>query len=124
MTFAERMKELAVKAGEVAQDFAEKAGDTAQDLGAKGAAAGKEFIGKAGDAAQNFGSKSKLFLEIKQLETKAEKLLEQLGAEVYKALAEQKIASVNPLTPGVKEIFAKLDAVQKEINVKEEEMGR
>jgi hypothetical protein len=154
MTFAERMKDIAAKAGEAAQDlgakgvsaskefiekagntaqdlgakgvsaskeFIEKAGNTAQDLGAKGVSASKEFIEKAGNAAQDLGTKGKLLIEIKQLEAKAEKLMEQLGAEVYKALSEQKLPSVSPITPGIKEIFDELDVIQKEIDKKEKE---
>ncbi|MDR1466084.1 MAG: hypothetical protein LBI40_00465 [Treponema sp.] len=119
MTFAERMKDLAVKAGEAAQDLGAKAGSAAQDITAKGIAASKDFIDKAGNTAQDLGTKGKLLIEIKQLESKAEKLMEQLGAEVYKAFAEQKLANINPLTPNIKEIFAELDAIQKEINEKE-----
>ncbi|MDR0785941.1 MAG: hypothetical protein LBE74_08720 [Treponema sp.] len=124
MTFAERMKELAAKAGGVAQDFAVKAEDAAQDLGAKSIAASKEFIDKAGDKVQDLGAKGKLLFEVKQLENKAEKLMEKLGAEVYKALAEQKLANVSQTTPGVKEVFTELDEVRKEIDKKEEKLGK
>jgi hypothetical protein len=102
MTFAERMKEAAAKAGNIAQDFVVKAGDAAQDLGTKG----------------------KLLFEVKQLEGKVERLMEQLGAEVYKALAEEKLAGISLTTPGIKEIFAEIDKIQKEIDKKEGEMGK
>jgi hypothetical protein len=121
MTFSERMKGLASKAGDAAQDLASKAGDTAQDLGNKGIAASKDFIDKAGDKFQEISEKSKLLVEIKQLESKAQKLLTQLGSEVYKAFAEQKLTSVGPTTSGIKEIFEELDALEKEIEQKEAE---
>ncbi|MDR0410681.1 MAG: hypothetical protein LBH75_01740 [Treponema sp.] len=124
MTFAKRMKELAMKASEAAQDFAAKAEDAAQDLGTKSIVASKEFIDRAGDKVQDLGTKGKLLFEVKQLESKAEKLMEQLGAEVYNALAEQKIANISQATPGIKEIFVELDAVKKEIDKKEEKLAK
>ena len=69
--------------------------------------------------AKDLGAQGKAFVEIKQLENKAQKLTAQLGAEVYKALAEQKLATVSPTTPGIKEIFAQLDQLEKEIDKKE-----
>jgi hypothetical protein len=144
MTFAERMKKLSEKVEDAAQDFASKAGDTAQDLSIKGVQASKDFLGKlgdkahdlgssalqaskelinkAGDKAQDLGEKGKLLLEVKQLESKAQKLIAQLGAEVYETLAEQKLASVNQETPVIKEIFEQLDVIQKEIDKKEAEI--
>jgi hypothetical protein len=142
MTFTERMKRFASKVGDATQDFASKAGDTvqsigekgasaskelfstAQDLGSKGLQASKEFISKAGDKAQDIGEKGKLTLEIKKLEFKAQKLTTQLGAEVYVALVEQKLAGVNLSTPAIKDIIYELDALQKEIDKNEAELEK
>jgi hypothetical protein len=119
MTFAERMKDIASKAGDAAQDIAAKAGGTVQELGSKGLASSKGFIDNVGDKFQDLGEKGKSLVEIKQLENKGQKLMTQLGSEVYKALAEQKLASVSPTTPGIKEIFMELDQIKKEIDQKE-----
>ncbi|MDR0558161.1 MAG: hypothetical protein LBG43_09930 [Treponema sp.] len=142
MTFSERMKRFASKIGDATQDFASKAGDTvqsvgekgvsvskellntAQYLGTKGLQASKELVSKAGDKAQDIGEKGKLTLEIKKLEFKAQKLTAQLGAEVYTALVEQKLASVSLSTPVVKDILYELDAIQKEIDGKEGELEK
>jgi hypothetical protein len=135
------MKDLAAKAKDAAQDLAAKAGDAAedvggkslqagkeflsgfgdkaQDMGAKGLQAGKEFLSNVGDKAQDLSEKGKLTLEIKKLEFQAEKLLEQLGAAVYDALVEQKIANITMTTPGIQEIFNELSPLQKEIDKKE-----
>ncbi len=120
MTFAERMKDLAGKVGDAAQDFASKAGDRAQDLSGKGLHAGKEFLSNFGEKAQELGEKGKLTLEVKKLEFQAEKFMEQLGAVVYDALMEQKLSSVNATTPGIKEILDQLDPIQHQIDQKEE----
>ncbi|MDR2446149.1 MAG: hypothetical protein LBD58_02480 [Treponema sp.] len=142
MTFTERMTRLASKIGDVTQDFASKAGDTvqniseksvlaskelfstAQDMGTKGLQASKELISKASDKAQDIGEKGKLTLEIKKLEFKAQKLTAQLGVEVYAALVEQKLASVNLSTPAIKDIIYELDALQKEIDKNEAKLGK
>jgi general stress protein YciG len=145
MTFGERMKNLASKAGDAAQNFASKAEDAvhdiggkgvqaskgllaraedkAQGLGTKGLHASKELIGKAGEKVQELGEKGKTAIEIKLLESKAQKLMAQLGAEVYEALAEQKLPSVSTGTPVIKDIFQQLESIQAEIGRKEEERG-
>ncbi|MDR2792259.1 MAG: hypothetical protein LBB61_01150 [Treponema sp.] len=144
MTFAERMKEFASRAGDAVQDFASKAGDTAQDIGAKGLQASKELISKAGDTAQDIGAKGlqaskeliskvgdtaqdigekgKLTLEIKRLEFKAQKLTTQLGAEVYTALVEQKLSAVSSSTPAIQDIIQEITTLQHEIDKKEAEL--
>jgi ElaB/YqjD/DUF883 family membrane-anchored ribosome-binding protein len=142
MTFAERMQRLASKIGDVTQDFASKAGETVQDigeksvsaskellntaqeLGTKGLQASKELVNKASDMAQDIGEKGKLALEIKKLEFKTQKLTAQLGAEVYAALVERKLDSVNISTPAIKDILYELDALQKEIDKNEAELEK
>jgi len=55
----------------------------------KGMAASMELAMKAGAKAQSLGEKGVLLLEIKQCETKAQKLLTRLGNETYRILEEQ-----------------------------------
>jgi hypothetical protein len=140
------MKELASKVGDAAQDFASKAGDTAQNIGEKGVSVSKDFlskfggtaqdigaeglqaskkiIGKAGDTVQDIGEKGKLNIEIMQLESKARKLMERLGAEAYGALVEQKLSSVSLSTPAIKNVIQELDTLQKEIDKKKRDLEK
>ena len=65
MAFSERMKELFDQGLAASKDFALKAGGKAQELGERGV----------------------LMLEIKQLENQAQKLINRLGNEAYRAFA-------------------------------------
>ena len=67
MTFTERMKEVLEQGLAVSKDFAAKAGAKAQDLGERGM----------------------LMLEIRQMESQAQKLLARLGTEAYFAFTER-----------------------------------
>lgn len=100
MTFSERMKELLDQGAQVSKDFLSKAGAKAQDLGERGV----------------------LALEIKQLEGQGRKLLERLGNEVYRVLAEEAAESVRPSDPAVSDILAELGALKASIDKREAEL--
>jgi capsule polysaccharide export protein KpsE/RkpR len=122
MTFGERMKDILNQGVSVSKDIAAKAGEKAQDFGEKGFHASRDFLNKAGAKAQDFGEKSVLLVEIKQLEGRGQKLIAQLGAETYNALAEQGAPSVTPDTPAVKALLAELATIREAIDKREMEL--
>jgi gas vesicle protein len=100
MTFSERMMELMEQ----------------------GMAASKEFAIKAGVKAQDLGERGILMVEVKQLETKAEKQLSRLGNEIYRAFAERKQSSVDRNAPEIETIMAELAKLRDAIEQKETEL--
>jgi hypothetical protein len=100
MTFSERMKELVDQGAQVSKEFLSKAGAKAQDLGERGV----------------------LTLEIKQLEGQGRKLLERLGNEVYRILAEDAAESVCASDPVVKDILGELGSLKASIDKREAEL--
>jgi hypothetical protein len=111
MGFADKMKELASKAGEKAQDW-----------GGKGFQASKTLVTKAGAKAQDLGERGVLALEIKQLEGQVQKLIDRLGSEVYQAFVEREVKTLSPDSPGIKEILDELASVRETIEKKEAEL--
>jgi len=100
MTFSERMKELLDQGVAATKDFALKAGAKAQDLGERGV----------------------LMVDIKQLETKAEKLLTRLGNETYIAFAERNQESIGRNAPEIAAIMTELVRLRDAIDQKEAEL--
>jgi predicted Fe-Mo cluster-binding NifX family protein len=111
MSFGDRLKELASKAG-----------GKAQDLGEKGYHASRDLLNKAGAKAQNLGEKGVLMLEIKQLEGQAQKLTGRLGAEAYNAFVERGVKTLSADTAAVKEILAELGSLREAIEKREAEL--
>ncbi|MDR3341258.1 MAG: hypothetical protein LBT14_00445 [Treponema sp.] len=111
MRFGDKMKELASKAGEKAQDWGEK-----------GIQASKELVSKAGAKAQNLGERGVLIMEIKQLEGQVQKLVCQLGSAVYQALVERRDRSIGPDAPEIKEILRELASLRESIEKKTAEL--
>ena len=100
MTFSERMKEKLEQGLAASKDFAVKAGAKAQDLGEQGI----------------------LRLEIKQLESQAQKLIGRLGNETYKSFVELDQASLDRESSEIKSILAELSRVRETIEKKEAEL--
>ena len=100
MTFSERMKELVEQ----------------------GLAASKEFAVKAGAKAQDLGEQGILMLEIKQLESQAQKLLGRLGSEAYKTFIELDQASLERESLEIKSVLTELSRVRDAIEKKEDEL--
>jgi len=100
MTFSERMKELLDQ----------------------GVAASKEFALKAGAKAQDLGERGILTLEVKQLESQAEKLLSRLGNEAYQTFVERNRKTLNRNTPEIEDILAEITTVRETIEHKETEL--
>jgi hypothetical protein len=96
--------------------------DRMRELLDQGAHASKEFLSKAGAKAQDLGERGALALEIKQLESQARKLLERLGNEVYRLLAEEGEDSITAATPAIKDILAELASLKASIEKRENEL--
>jgi capsule polysaccharide export protein KpsE/RkpR len=122
MTFGERMKELLDQGVSVSKDIASKAGEKAQDWGEKGYHASKEFLSKAGSKAQDLGERGVLLMEIRQLESRAQKLIAKLGAETYKIFTDQAAPSVSADTPEIKALLAELASVRAAVEKREAEL--
>ena len=100
MTFVERMKEL----------------------WDQGMAASKEFAFKAGAKAQDLGERGVLMLEIRQLETQAQKLIGRLGTEAYQTFTERGEQTLSAESTPVKAILAEISTVRESIEGKETEL--
>lgn len=100
MTFSERMKELLDQGVAASKDFAVKAGAKAQDLGERGV----------------------LMLEVRQLESQAQKLIGRLGTEVYQAFTEREETSVSSDSAAIKAILSEIAAARESIEKKEAEL--
>ena len=100
MTFVERMKELLDQGVSVSKELAVKAGAKAQDLGERGV----------------------LMVEIRQLESQAQKLTGRLGAEAYKAFGEEGKKTLSAGSEPVKAILSKIAVIRESIEAKEAEL--
>ena len=100
MTFAERMREMIDQ----------------------GVAASKEFAAKAGAKAQDLGERSVLMLEIKQLESQAQKSISRLGAEAYQTFVERGETTLSADSAPVKTILSEIATTRESIEQKEAEL--
>jgi hypothetical protein len=118
------MKELLEQGAQFSKEFASRAGEKAQILGEKGYKASKDFVVKAGAKAQDLGERGVLMLEIKQMESQAQKCMGRLGAEVYQAFAERGAESVTADTPALKPLLAELVSLREAIEKQEGELKK
>jgi hypothetical protein len=93
-----------------------------KDLLDQGAQVSKEFLSKAGAKAQDLGERGVLALEIKQMESQGRKLLERLGNQAYRILAEEGSESVSSSDPAVKNILSELASLKGAIEKREAEL--
>ena len=100
MTFSERMKEILDQGMAASKDFAVKAGGKAQELGERGV----------------------LMLEIKQLETQAQKLINRLGNEAYHLFTEQGNITISSDSAPLKGILTEIALVKETIEKKDAEL--
>jgi len=100
MAFIDRMKELLDQGVAVSKDFAVKAGAKAQDLGERGV----------------------MMLEIRQLESQAQKLIGRLGTEAYQAFTERGESTLSAESDAVKPILSDIAAARKSIEQREAEL--
>jgi len=87
-----------------------------------GVAASKEFAAKAGAKAQDLGERGVLMLEIKQLESQAQKLMTRLGGVAFRLFTEQNLDSVGRELPEVRLIMTEIAEVRASIERKETEL--
>ncbi|MCL2834636.1 MAG: hypothetical protein FWD78_15815 [Treponema sp.] len=100
MTFSDRMKEILDQGVAASKDFAVKAGGKAQELGERGV----------------------LMLEIKQLESQAQKLINRLGNETYQQFGEQGKDTIYSDNPSVKGILTELALIKETMEKKDSEL--
>jgi hypothetical protein len=100
MTFSERMKGILDQGLAVSKELAIKAGEKAQDLGERGI----------------------LMLEVKQLESQAQKLLARLGNEAYFAFTESDLSTIDREDAVFKTILEELSMIKDAIELKETEL--
>jgi hypothetical protein len=93
-----------------------------KDLLDQGWAASKDFAVKAGAKAQDLGERGLLMLEIKQLESQAQKILTRMGNEAYIAFVERDQATIEREVPEFKSILEQLAVVKDAIEKKEIEL--
>jgi len=101
MTFSERMREMLDQ----------------------GVAASKELAAKAGAKAQDLGERSVLMLEIKQLESQAQKLVGRLGAEAYQTFTERGEETLSRESLAVKALLVDIAGIRESIERKEAELA-
>ena len=100
MTFSERMSELLDQ----------------------GVTATKEFAVKAGAKAQDMGERGILMVEIRQLESKAQKLIGSLGNEAYHAFAELNLPGITVDMPAIRDLLEEIAKVREAIELKENDL--
>ncbi|MCL2373952.1 MAG: hypothetical protein FWC65_01755 [Treponema sp.] len=101
MNFSERMKELLDQGVTASKEFAVKAGAKAQDIGERGA----------------------LMLEIKQLESQAQKLIGRLGAQAYQTFMERGEQTLSKDAAPVSALLSDVAVIREIIERKEAELS-
>jgi len=96
--------------------------DRMSELVDQGLTVTKYFAVKAGAKAQDLGERSVLMIEIRQLESQAQKHIGRLGAEVYNALVERKEESVSAESIPIKAILSDIAATRESIEKKDAEL--
>ncbi|MDR2049589.1 MAG: hypothetical protein LBP69_09065 [Treponema sp.] len=121
MGFGDTLKELLDQGVQASRELAVKAGEKAQEWGGKGLEASKDFAAKAGAKVQELGEKGVLALEIKQLEGQTKKLLGRLGVEVYSAF-EKGASAVNFDDTEIGGVLREISAVKEAIEQREQDL--
>ena len=111
MTFSERMRELLDQGMAASKEMLDQ-----------GLAASREFAIKAGAKAQDLGERGVLMIEIKRIENKAERVLGQLGNEVYRMFAERNQETVGQNAPEIQPIMEELAKLKDALDQKENEL--
>ena len=88
----------------------------------QGVAVSKEFAAKAGAKAQDLGERGVLMLEIRQLESQAQKLIGRLGAEAYQAFTDREEQTLSSESAAVKAILSEIAVARASIESKEADL--
>ena len=96
--------------------------DRMRDLLDQGAQASKDFLNKAGAKAQDLGERGVLTLEIRQMEGQARKLLERLGNNAYRLLAEEGAETLSASDAGIGSLLQEIGSLKGAIEKREREL--
>ena len=96
--------------------------DRMKELLDQGVAASKELAIKAGAKAQDLGERGVLMVEIRQLESQAQKLIGRLGAEAYNTFTEKGETTLSAESDPVKAILSDIATAREAIERKEAEL--
>ena len=97
-------------------------GDRMKKMVDQGVAASKDLAAKAGAKAQDLGERGVLMVEIKKLESHAQKLIGRLGAEAYQTFAERGEKTLSAESTPVKVLLAEIAAAKESIEAKEADL--
>ena len=82
----------------------------------------KDFAAKAGAKAQDFGDKGVKMIEVKQLESQAQKLIARLGTEVYNHFVERGEETLSRNNTPIEAILDEIASARESIEKKEAEI--
>ena len=88
----------------------------------QGVSASKDFAVRAGEKAQELGERGILMLEIKQLEGQAQKIMNRLGTEAYRAFVEDNQTTISSEEAPFKGILTEMALVKETIEKKDAEL--
>lgn len=98
--------------------------DKVKDFMDKGVEVSKTAITKAGEVVQDFGDKSVTKIEIKKLESKLGKLINELGSYVFDKFNSENAEFVNASDEKVASIINNINEVKSQIASKTEELEK
>ena len=89
-----------------------------------GISSSKKFFEKAKDKAKDIGDYSVLVLEVKQLQTKHDELVSQLGALCYHLLMIEGKGSISSRSPELKDLLVDLESTSALLASKREKLKK
>jgi hypothetical protein len=98
--------------------------DRMKDLLDQGVAASKKLAVKTGAKAQDIGERGVLMVEIRQLESQAQKLIGRLGTEAYQAFTERGEQTLSAESATIRAILSEIAAARDSIEKKEAELEK
>lgn len=98
--------------------------DKVKDFMDKGVEVSKTALTKAGDAVQDFSEKSVIRIDIKKLESKLEKLINELGSYVFDKFNSENVESVYASEEKIALIIKNINEVKNQIASKTEELEK
>lgn len=97
-------------------------GDKMKDYFEKSMKTSRELMSKAGAKVQDLGEKGVLKLEIAQLQGQAQKLLANLGTEVYTAFTERGSDILSAQDTEIASLVNQITEIKKQIEKRENEL--
>ena len=96
--------------------------DRMKELLDQGVSKSKDLAAKAGAKAQDYGERGVLMVEIKQLESQAQKLIGRLGTEAYQTFTERGEETLSRESTPIKTLLSEIAAARESIEQKEAEL--